>query len=369
MKKACSACKKNYYEDVDECIFCFSKLEQCNPPENLRMRGYTQVNIPSLNHKETPYYCLLVEDSEGNLFLTKSMVLPEKGQAINLKEDNLKLDTHIGVIGTGIMGRGITQLLLRKGASITLVSRSNERLKEVREQISKHLSTFVSSEEKEKLLCNLILTIDMADLARVDVIIESITEDLASKKIILKKLNEVCSKETVIATNTSCLSVTELAKLVTDPSRVAGLHFSNPVEKMLLAEIVRTKYTSQPTIALLKALAERLGKKPTIVDDTPGFVANRIFIPYLLEAVYLFGQGVDKKTIDDSVKFGYNHPMGPLQVIDLMGIDTFYGIVRHLHQSTGNEKFKMPRIIEEMAAKKILGRKTGEGFYTYGRKS
>lgn len=368
MKKACVACKKSYYEDVEECVFCFSKLEHCSPPENLRVRSYTQVNTPSLNHKETPYYCLLVEDSEGDLFLTKSMLLPEKGQAVNLKEDNLKLDLHIGVIGTGIMGRGITQLLLRKGASVTLVSRSNERLKQVQEQISKHLSTFVSLGEKEGLLRNLTLTTAIADLADVDIVIESIKEDLALKRNILEKLNEVCSKETVIATNTSCLSVTELAELVTDPSRVAGLHFSNPVEKMLLAEIVKTKYTSQSTIVLLRGLAERLGKKPTIADDTPGFIANRIFVPYLLEAVYLFEQGVDKKTIDDSVKFGYNHPLGPLQVIDLMGVDTFYDIVYYLHRSTGNEKFKMPRIIEEMMTKKILGRKTGEGFYTYSKK-
>ena len=368
MRKICAACKKTYYEDVGECVFCFSKLEQCNLPENLRVKSYTQVNIPSLNHKETPYYCLLAEDSNGNIFLTKSMVLPEKDQAINLKDDNLKLDMQIGVIGTGIMGRGITQLLLRKGASVTLISRSNEQLKQVREQISKHLSTFVGLKEKEELLHKLTLTTAIADLADADVVIESIKEDFAAKKNIFEKLNEVCSKETIIATNTSCLSVTKLAAQVTNPSRVAGLHFSNPVEKMLLAEIVKTKYTSQPTIALLKGLAERLGKKPTIVDDTPGFIANRIFIPYLLEAVYLFEQGVDKKTIDDSVKFGYNHPLGPLQVIDLMGVDTFYDIVQHLHHSTGNEKFKVPQIIEEMVAKKTLGRKSGEGFYTYNKK-
>ena len=211
----------------------------------------------------------------------------------------------------------------------------------------------------------LTLSTNYSDLSGADLIIESVKEDLAVKEDIFLQLNKVCSKEAIIVSNTSCLPVTELAGIISNPSRIAGLHFSNPADKMLFAEIIKTKYTSQKTIDYLVKLTTELGKKPIISDDTPGFIANRILFPYLLEAVRFYEKGVSKEFIDNGIKSAYNHPLGPLKVIDFMGLDTFYLISNYLYEATNEQQFMVPEIIKKMIQANFLGCKSGEGFYKY----
>ncbi|MBI2125154.1 3-hydroxyacyl-CoA dehydrogenase family protein [Candidatus Woesearchaeota archaeon] len=276
------------------------------------------------------------------------------------------INLTLAVLGTGQMGRGIVQLALQRGMKVIFVSRTQQRLAAVQNEIETFFLKSMSKQEAETLLQdNLLLSTNMASVAEADVVIESVTEDRTAKKNLFSVLNKVCSSKTIIVTNTSSLSVTELAERIDNPSRVAGLHFFNPVHKMELVEIIRTAQTSDETINFLTELSEKLGKKPVLAKDNPGFIVNRVLIPYLLEAVHLFEQGVGKEDIDQAAKLGLNHPMGPLALIDFIGVDIFQNIIQNLHDATSDQKFTTPTVIKKMINEGKLGRKSGGGFYSY----
>lgn len=343
MIKVCLTCDKRFTEDLEECIFCYSKLEEKKILSG-EISSFTQVNVPSKKHPYTPYYCALAKDEQGYFFVKKLDSIPENNFISTAK----KLNLNLSIIGAGAMGLSLTKLALNNGFKVTLLSRNQEKIN--------HLKLNNP---------NLTLTADYEDLKRSQIVIETVKENLKIKREVFSKLNQICQPDTLLLTNTSSLQIKDISENISHPERIAGFHLSNPADKMLMAEIIKTKQTSNQTISTLKSLAENLGKKPVLADDTPGFIVNRIIFPSLIEAVKLFEQGVPKEDIRTLIRTGYNYPLGPLEIIDFMGLDVFQDILTNLYKSTQDEKFKIPSIISQLVQENKLGRKTKQGFYDY----
>jgi 3-hydroxybutyryl-CoA dehydrogenase len=209
-------------------------------------------------------------------------------------------------------------------------------------------------------------TTDLGDLSDVDLVIESVVEDDEVKRELFRKLDGVCHEKTIFASNTSSLSIDGLASATKRPEKVGGMHFFNPVPKMHLVEVVRGRKTSDETVSFIRKVAEQMNKTVVVTTDSPCFIVNRILMPYLNEAAYVLEEGIaSREDIDTAARLGLNHPMGPLALLDLIGLDVFIKIMNNLFRRTGNPKFKPPKLVEKMVADGRLGRKTGVGFYTY----
>jgi 3-hydroxybutyryl-CoA dehydrogenase len=276
----------------------------------------------------------------------------------------------IGVIGCGIMGSGIAQVCAQSGYQVIVSEISDELLKKGLKSIDSFLSRSVSkgklsSEEKEAVLSRIRGTTNIKDFSECDLTIEAVPEVLEIKKDIFRQLDQVCPAHAILASNTSVLSVTDLAAVTKRPDKVLGMHFANPVPLMRSLEMVRTIATSDETVEIAKAVGERLGKKVIVVKDQAGFVANRILAPFLLNAVRMVEAGVPKEDIDALVTEGLGHPMGPLTLLDLIGIDTvFYGAIA-IFDELKDPQYNPPTLMRKMVAMGWHGRKTGKGFYEY----
>jgi len=221
---------------------------------------------------------------------------------------------------------------------------------------------------RDELLRRLQPTVDLDEVAQCQVVVEAVPEDVHLKESVLRNLDGVCPHDTVLASNTSAISITRLAAATGRPERVVGTHFFNPVPAMRLVEIVRGLRTSDATVETAIELARRLDKEPVVVDDAPGFVSNRLLMPMINEAVFALMEGVaSREDIDRVMRLGMNHPMGPLELADLIGLDVCLDIMRALHQQFGDDKYRPCPLLARMVAAGHLGRKSGRGFYEYPR--
>ena len=277
----------------------------------------------------------------------------------------------VGVLGAGTMGHGIAYILIRSGYTVFLHDLSQQFLDSGAGRIAKGLNRDVeknrlTAEEREKALSRLKTTTRVADLREADFIVEAVTEDLEVKAAAFRALEPLCGPGVIFASNTSSISITRLAAATQRPDRFIGLHFFNPVPVMKLVEVVPGLATSHETVEAAERLATSAGKTPVRVNDSPGFVSNRLLMPMINEAVYCLMESVaDAKGIDDVMKLGMNHPMGPLELADLIGLDVCLDIMKVLYESFRDSKYRPCPLLEKMVNAGRLGRKTGRGFYEY----
>ena len=279
---------------------------------------------------------------------------------------------RIGVIGAGQMGAGIAQVSAQAGLDVVMRDIEDRFVQGGLDKIRKGLGKQVEKgklpkEEADAILGRIHGTVDMAPFKDVDFVVEAAIENKSLKTQVFKDLDALCRPDVILASNTSSISITEIAGATKRPDRVIGMHFMNPVPVMKLVEIIRGYSTSDDTYAAVRDLAVRLGKTPAEVNDFPGFVSNRVLMPMINEAIYCLMEGVgDRESIDTVMKLGMNHPMGPLELGDLIGLDTVLAIMNVLHEGLGDDKYRPCPLLVKMVAAGKLGRKSGEGFYKYG---
>jgi len=277
----------------------------------------------------------------------------------------------IGVVGAGQMGNGIAQVAASSGLQVLISDIADSFVQKGLGTISKNLDRMVEkgkipSQKKNDVMGKIKGTTQVQDMAEVDFVVEAATENESLKLDIFKKLDGVCPKEVILSSNTSSISITKIASATQRPSQVIGMHFMNPVPVMQLVEIVRGLQTSQETFDIVKSLAEKMGKTPVEANDFPGFLANRILMPMINEAIYALLEGVGTaEAIDAVMKLGMNHPMGPLTLADLIGLDTCLAIMEVIYHGLGDSKYRPCPLLRKYVEAGYLGRKTGRGFYKY----
>ena len=277
----------------------------------------------------------------------------------------------IFVIGAGTMGAGIVQAFAQKGYEVIVRDIKDEFVDRGIAGINKGLTKLVSKgkiteEDKEAVLSKITGTTDLGLAADCDLVIEAAVENMEIKKQIFAELDKICKEETILASNTSSLSITEVASATNRPDRVIGMHFFNPATIMKLVEVIRGMATSQETFDKVKAMSEAIGKTPVEVAEAPGFVVNRILIPMINEAIGIYAEGIASvEDIDTSMKLGANHPMGPLALGDLIGLDVCLAIMDVLFKETGDSKYRAHSLLRKYVRAGWLGRKTDRGFYNY----
>jgi 3-hydroxybutyryl-CoA dehydrogenase len=277
----------------------------------------------------------------------------------------------IGVVGAGQMGNGIAQVAASSGLQVVISDIADSFVQKGLGTISKNLDRMVEkgkipSQKKNDVMGKIKGTTQVQDMAEVDFVVEAATENESLKLDIFKKLDGVCPKEVILSSNTSSISITKIASATQRPSQVIGMHFMNPVPVMQLVEIVRGLQTSQETFDIVKSLAEKMGKTPVEANDFPGFLANRILMPMINEAIYALLEGVGTaEAIDAVMKLGMNHPMGPLTLADLIGLDTCLAIMEVIYHGLGDSKYRPCPLLRKYVEAGYLGRKTGRGFYKY----
>jgi 3-hydroxybutyryl-CoA dehydrogenase len=277
----------------------------------------------------------------------------------------------IGVIGGGQMGGGIAHVAAASGCTVLLVDVADSFLARARSAIEKNLDREVArgkrtAEDKAEALGRLTTTTDLGALSAADAVIEAIVENEDAKKQLLEKLRTICGPETILASNTSSISITRLAAAARRPDRFIGMHFMNPVPVMGLVEVIRGIATSDETAAAVEELAKRMGKTPIFCNDYPGFVSNRVLMPMINEAIEAVREGVaTKEAVDGIMKLGMNHPMGPLQLADFIGLDTCLAILRVLQDGFGDPRYRPSPLLIRMVDAGWLGKKAGRGFYEY----
>ncbi len=277
----------------------------------------------------------------------------------------------IAVIGTGTMGSGIVQAFAQAGRKVTMKSRSEASNAKAVGKITKSLARLVekgkmAQEAMDAVLANITVTCDYNDIADADLIIEAAVEEMDLKIELFRMLDSLCKPETILATNSSSLSITGIAAATNRADKVIGMHFFNPAPVMKLVEVIKGQQTSAEVFQAVFSLCEEIGKTPVEVNEAPGFVVNRILIPMINEAIGILADGVaSKEGIDSAMKLGANHPMGPLALGDLIGLDVCLAIMEVLHSEFGEDKYRPHPLLRKMVRANLLGRKTGEGFYKY----
>lgn len=279
--------------------------------------------------------------------------------------------TTVGVVGAGLMGSGIVEQAARSGYQVVMREIDDDALAAGSARISRSMARAIergkmTTEERDGVLGRIKGTTDLNDMAGCDLVIEAIVENLDMKKDVFRELDRITRSEAILASNTSSVSITALAAVTTRPEKVAGAHFFNPVPVMKLVELVRALQTSDETLERLRAFGESMGKNVVVAQDTPGFIVNYLLVPYLLDAVRMVESGVaTKEDIDTGISLGLNHPMGPLTLLDYVGIDTTLFIADVMYEEIRDPKYAAPPLLRKMVNAGYFGRKNGRGFYDY----
>jgi 3-hydroxybutyryl-CoA dehydrogenase len=274
----------------------------------------------------------------------------------------------VGVVGAGIMGAGIVQVCAQSGYQVVISEINDELLQKGIGTVDHFLGRAVQKEritakDKDEIMGRIQGTTDPKDFKDCDLIVEAIIENLDLKKDLFKKLDEICPPHALLTSNTSSMTIVEMAAVTKRMDKVAGLHFFNPVPVMRLVEIVRTITTSDETVETLRTFSESLGKTVVMAKDTPGFIVNRLLIPYLLNAIRCYESGLGTmEDIDTAIKLGLNHPMGPFELLDILGNDTTLSIAENMFNEFKDDMYAAPILLRRMVTAGILGRKSGKGF-------
>ena len=279
--------------------------------------------------------------------------------------------SRVGVVGAGTMGNGIAQVFAQAGYEVRLIDAVQSALDRARSTIEKSLAKFVekgriTAEDRTAALHRLSVATDINTLAHVDFVVEAIVEDVAAKRDLFAQLDALTRPDVILSSNTSSISITVLGAATKRPANVVGMHFMNPVPLMTLVELIRGQATSTDSMTIASDLCTRLGKTALEAADYPGFIANRILMPMINEAIYALMEGVGTaEAIDGVMKLGMNHPMGPLTLADFIGLDVCLAILNVLHEGLGDPKYRPCPLLRRMVAAGYLGRKSGRGFYSY----
>lgn len=277
----------------------------------------------------------------------------------------------VGVVGCGVMGNGITQVCAQSGYQVVVSEVNDELLNKGLASINRSLTKGVEREkitqqDKDATLARIKGTTNLKDFSDCDLVIEATVENLDLKKKLFAELDKICPKHTILATNTSCLSIIAAAVVTSRPDKVLGIHFFNPAPLMKLVEIVKTIATSDEVVKIGESFGKSLGKTTIIAQDMPGFVVNRLVVPFILNAIRMLEAGVaTKEDIDTGINLGLNHPMGPLSLADLVGLDTLYFIANSIYAEFKEPQYAPPVLLTKMVSAGWFGRKTGKGFYEY----
>lgn len=277
----------------------------------------------------------------------------------------------VGIVGCGQMGSGIAEVCAKAGYEVTVVELDDPALARGLGRVQKSMAKAVEKgklapADMEAALARITGSLRIDDLADSDIVIEAVFEDLPTKQRVFSGLDSICPPETILATNTSSISIAAIASATRRGDKVLGVHFFNPVPVMKLVELVPSLMTSQETVATARAFVERLGKSPVLAKDSPGFICNRLLVAYLLDAIRVYEQGLaSREDIDAAMQLGANHPMGPLTLSDFIGLDVVKNVADVFFEEYGEPRFKSPPLLTRMVTAGHLGRKTGKGFYDY----